>query len=614
MVRKIPFLSVFVQQAISLLVVFAMGRLCFLLVNADSFLFSDWIAVEQNAWRMDVSAIAYLSLLPILLVFLHHLFAYRWWLMIYRAYFVFVLVCVSIITAVDVWLYPEWVSKLSFRALSYLQRPEEVFQTAGWGHILLVFFTALLLFSIGLLLFKKSNSEKGDTTQQRTLSFFVFPLWVAILVIGIRGGLQQIPLQESDAYFSSNQKLNDAAVNTFWNFTASVIHAFSNRWQHPYRFFSPDELRKIPTAHLSASQRILKTERPNIVFLILEGWSADMVGANHPDLPQSCSPYFDSLAKQGIFFSQAYSSGNRSDQGISAILTSFPSLPMGAIINDPKNISTLPAISSELKKVGYTNLFLFGGQLAYGNLKALIYQKNFDTIIEEKDLNSSFYRGRLGVHDENTFAVFNQKLSQLPQPFFASLFTQSTHFHYDYPNPKNVIQWAGEHNLYANSILYSDSCLGDFFRKAKQEKWFANTLFVILPDHSHRTPRESPRYTAEFHHIPLLFYGDVIVDSLRGKRIDYPVSQCGVSATVLQQLNLDNEKFQWANNLLNESDARAFFVYTEGIGMVTPSGKISYDARNKNVVQFSVSRGDTVTYLTSAKAYLQKIYDATVSH
>lgn len=561
---------------------------------------------------MDVSAIAYLSLLPILLVFLHHLFVFRWWTNIYHGYFMFVLAYVSILTAVDIWLYPEWVSKLSFRALSYLQRPDEVIQTAGLQYILLVFFTALLLFSIGFLLFKKSNFEKAVTPQKNIFLFLAFPLWVAILVVGIRGGLQQIPLQESDAYFSSNQKLNDAAVNTFWNFTASVIHTFCNRWQHPYRFFAPDELNKFSTANLSAPQRILKMERPNIVFLILEGWSADMVGANHPDLPQSCSPSFDSLARQGIFFSQAYASGNRSDQGISALLTSFPALPMGAIINDPKNIAELPSISSELKKVGYTNLFLFGGQLAYGNLKALIYQKNFDSIIEEKDLDSKFYRGRLGVHDENTFAVFNQKISQLPQPFFASLFTQSTHFHYDYPNQRNTIRWAGEHNLYANSILYSDSCLGDFFQKARKEKWFANTLFVILPDHSHRTPRESARYTAEFHHIPLLFYGDVIADSLRGKKVDYPVSQCGVAGTVLQQLNLNNEKFRWANNLFNDSDARAFFVYTEGIGMVTPSGKISYDARNKNVVQFSSKNNDTAAFLVPAKAYLQKLHDATI--
>src|SRR5690606_29454232 len=104
---------------------------------------------------------------------------------------------------------------------------------------------------------------------------------------------------------------------------------------------------------------------------------------------------------------------------------------------------------------------------------------------------------------------------------------------------KNTIQWAGKHNVYANSILYSDSCMGDFFRKAKNEAWYANTLFVILPDHSHQSPRESSRYTADFHHIPLLLFGEVIVDSLRGKRIDYPVSQCGVSGTILQEMNMD---------------------------------------------------------------------------
>lgn len=609
--RKIPFLSVFLQTSISLLLVFCLARIIFVVINVSPFSVEHIVAAQQNAWRMDFSAVAYLLIVPLLLYFLRQFYPSSIWFRFLQIYFVFVLIYVSVVAAVDVCLYREWWDKFNVRALAHLKHPEEILRTAGIDYILLFLLLAALFFSIGFYLWKRWDNDINFNHSQSKVSLLLFPLWIAVLVVEIRGGVQQIPLQESDAYFSSNQKLNDAAVNPFWNFTASMLHAYNAQLKNPYQFFSKEELKNYPVADVAGSKQILKIERPNIVFIILEGWTADMVGANHPELPQNCSPNFDSLAKQGIFFSNAYASGERSDQGITSILTSFPALPMGAIINDPKNIAALPAISSELKKAGYTNLFLFGGQLAYGNLKALIYQKQFDSIIEEKDLNRNFYRGRLGVHDENTFEVFNQKLAQLPQPFFASFFTQSTHFHYDYPNPKNIIQWAGEHNVYANSIVYSDSCMGDFFRKAKNEKWFANTLFVILPDHSHRSPREVSRQTAEYHHIPLLFYGEVISDSLRGKRIDYPVSQCGVSATVLQQLNLQNADFKWGNNLLNAENAQAFFVFSEGVGLVTPNGKISYDAWNKRTVQFTSENKDTAALLQPAKVYLQQLYNAT---
>lgn len=609
--RKTPFLALFLQAAVTLLLVFVVIRFVFWSYNTDALLFSEWLLVQQNAWRMDISAVAYLMLIPLLLYFINQLFPSEIWRKLWNVYFVFVLLMVAIISTVDVCLYREWLDKFNVRALSYLKRPEEVIKNAGWYYISRFVVLSFLFFLIGHFLWRKWIFKTYFDAPHNRISLLIFPLWIAILVIFIRGGLQEIPLQESDAYFSQNQKLNDASVNSFWNFTASVVHSYSYRWKNPYRYFSEEELKRYPLANISASQSILKTERPNIVFIILEGWTADLIGANHPDIPQSCSPQLDSMAKQGIFFSNAYASGERSDQGITAILTSFPALPMGAIINDPKNIPNLPSISAELKKEGYTNLFLFGGQLAYGNLKALIYKKNFDVIIEEKDIDPKLYRGRLGVHDEHTFELFNDTLSQFPQPFFASIFTQSTHFHYDYPNPKNTIQWAGEHNMYANSILYSDSCMGDFFRKAKNEAWYANTLFVILPDHSHRSPREASRYTADFHHIPLLLFGEVIVDSLRGKRIDYPVSQCGVSGTILQEMNMDASAFYWGYNLLNEDSAKAYFVFTEGVGLVQPDGKISYDSRNKKVVQFEAENNDTLTLLFPAKAYLQQLYQAT---
>jgi phosphoglycerol transferase MdoB-like AlkP superfamily enzyme len=254
---------------------------------------------------------------------------------------------------------------------------------------------------------------------------------------------------------------------------------------------------------------------------------------------------------------------------------------------------------------------LFGGDLSYGNLKALIYQKGFDAIVEEKDMDSKFYRGRLGVHDENAFDVFSQQLTKMKPPFFASIFTQSTHFHYDYPHQRNTITWAGEHNAYANSILYSDSCIGDFFRKAKKKNWYSNTLFVLVPDHSHHSPQNSNPKTADYHHIPLLLLGDVLNDSLKGTIITKPVSQCDVAGTVVRLITGSAKEYEWYVDLFSSTpNQHVCFVYTEGVGIVTSKDcKLSFDAKNNRLETTpSTTDCDTQHMLYSAKAYLQYVY------
>jgi phosphoglycerol transferase MdoB-like AlkP superfamily enzyme len=217
-------------------------------------------------------------------------------------------------------------------------------------------------------------------------------------------------------------------------------------------------------------------------------------------------------------FSECYASGDRSDQGITTVLTSFPALPFGSIINESQKITaSYLVLSSSLKTMGYQSLFLFGGDLSYGNLKALIYQKGFDAIVEEKDMDSKFYRGRLGVHDENAFDVFNQRLKTDESRHFWGQYLLRAHT-FIMTIRTNATLLPGLESI----MLMRIRCyilivvLVIFFRKAKKENWYSNTLFVLVPDHSHHSPQNSNPKTADYHHIPLLLLGDVLNDSLKG--------------------------------------------------------------------------------------------------
>jgi hypothetical protein len=89
----------------------------------------------------------------------------------------------------------------------------------------------------------------------------------------MRGGWQQIPINQSDVYFSEKLYANHAAVNVPWN----VIYAFTKsdlNERNPYQYLPETEAQKIVAqlykpSELS-SEQILNTQRPNILLIILQ--------------------------------------------------------------------------------------------------------------------------------------------------------------------------------------------------------------------------------------------------------------------------------------------------------------------------------------------------------
>jgi len=84
------------------------------------------------------------------------------------------------------------------------------------------------------------------------------------------------------------------------------------------------------------------------VLIILESWSADLVAALGGE--QGITPNFDNLAKSGLLFTNCFASGDRSDQGMAALLSAYPAQPTTSIIKQPNKFQQLPCILNELKK------------------------------------------------------------------------------------------------------------------------------------------------------------------------------------------------------------------------------------------------------------------------
>ena len=527
------------------------------------------------AFLLDNSSINYLLILPFFLYFFYSLFPTKVFLTINKYYTSLFIILLTIIEISNISIYNEWGLKLNYKAFFYLGKLDEAVHSARTS-VMIGGALSILLFSY--LFIKISNKYIWNNKEKHQRSFVFSALWFIIaplLIFGsMRGSLQQIPISQSQSYHSKINFINQASVNTAWNLFHSLLANKEYMESNPYVKYSLEESRRVVDKLYDYKNEkgaeILTNKKPNIVFVFLESWSGNFIDELGSDL--HVTPNFSKMASKGILFTNHYASGTLSHQGISSTFSAFPSTPFTYIIELPSKYNSLNCFPKDLRNVGYNTSFHFGGQLIYGNIKAYIYFNEFDEIIEGKDFDSSVPTGQLGHHDEYLWARTLKDIDDYPEPFFATVFTGSTHSPYDMP-VDDFKKFDSRYNKLLNSMYYADSCIADFMAKAKTKPWYDNTLFVFVADHSHPSPFKFPFYSKEVRKIPLLFYGNVLKDEYKGVQIDKIISQTDIAATLLSQLDMPFEKYHWSKDVFNPNTPDfAYFGFNNGYGFVTPKG------------------------------------------
>lgn len=563
------------------------------------------ISTFWHALYLDTSFACYFLAFSFLIFPFYILIPYKIFQIIHSSYVLILLILFSLITIAELEIYNEWGSKLSMKAVRYLQHPSEVIHSTSVSFLIFGFAAVGLLLFVSYYLWRKIcpplsalHENIHSSIWKKVLTVFVFILIIPVLlVLGIRGGTQQIPIQQSDVYFSKHNILNLAAVNSGWNLGQSMWDNKKNLGVNPYIYFAQDDAKKtvqeIYKTQKDTTIFVLKNSKPNIVLVILESWSADMVKSLGGY--DSVTPGLEQIISEGILFENAYASGSLSDQGMAAIFSAFPAQPTVSIIFQPGKYVHLPCINTEFHQAGYNTSFLFGGQLSYGNIKAYMYYNKFDRILEGSDFDDSIPRGRLGVHDEYLYQRQLRELKNEKQPFFAAMFTMSSHNPYDMPMAeKDKLKFDSDEGKYVNSVHYADAKLFEFLQSAKKEKWFDNTLFVIMADHSHRSPRHWSINQPEYRRIPMLFWGNVLKDEFKGYRNKKICSQIDVASTLLHQLKIPATRFEWSKNLFNPYTPEfAYFENSDGFGWVRSP---SHDLQSQSMVVRSEGVSSVQTY------------------
>lgn len=604
----------FAKQIIFWLLLFTLGRIVFLIFYSGLLKGIDFISIIALFWhalRLDISAICFITFLPFLLLSIYLFSGKKILLKITKVYHYILIILYSLITTSETGIYGDWLTKLNVKAIKYLEHPGEIYNSESTTMFFILLIILVLQSTAGCLAYSRWFHQRNYKRPKKYLHKILFIVVSSfLLMIGVRGGFQQIPINQSTSYFSKRNILNLVAVNPAWNLMYSIRQNFSSLEKNPFIYYDGKEAKKNVDAIYSIStdttEIFLSNPNPNILFVILEGWSASVIGSLGGE--QGITPRFDSMVKNGIVFTHCYAPGFRSDQGMACIFSAFPATPLTTITRQPDKFSKLPFLTKRFVDMDYHTSYYFGGDLDYGNIKGYIYDNSFEKIVEGKDFSSSIPRGKLGVHDEFLYPRLIADLKNEQQPFFTALFTMSSHTPYDYPRPVHKFHYDWESD-YANSMYYADSCLADFLAKAQKEEWYKNTLFIIVSDHGHGGVYHLDDWLPVLQRIPMLFYGDVIKSEFKGKKYTEPVSQVDIAATLLHQLGQKSTEFHWSKNLFNPNSKHfAYYAFEVGFGFVTPEGYVTFDCDHGNVPYDSIPPQMKDSIVKAGKSYLQELY------
>ncbi|WP_442591642.1 LTA synthase family protein [Pedobacter sp. AW31-3R] len=601
------------------LLFFLLDRLIFIGINLEQLKNSSATEILASCYyslRLDLSMVAYMAVAPILFFLFFFFIPLKKkvpfsWISVYNKVLV---VIFSILGVANFNIYREWGSKINAKALGFaITSPNEAIASSASSPVFLSLSVLAVLICAGLALNKWLTLKNIELRPSPVL----LKLFFAVLLVGvnflmIRGGLGVSPNNQSMAYYCDVPILNHAAVNTEWGLVSSIL-ANKRSSNNPDLYFPNDEAEKIVkdlyAVEKDSTTLVLKTKRPNVVVIIMESFTADLTKTLGNE--DGITPNLDRMMKEGILFSNIYSTGNRTDKGIIGTLAGFPSIAAENIVKWPEKLEKIPAISQTFAKNGYQTSFFYGGESEFENYKVFIMSHDYQLLVDKNSFASKDMNSKWGAYDGVVFNRQLQELNKTKEPFFSTQMTLTNHEPFEVPGkPK----FGNKDNVekFKSTAFYTDSCLNSFLMEAKKQPWYKNTLFIFVADHGHILPKiRQEVYVPQRYHIPLLFFGDVIKEEYKGKRFDQVGSQIDIASTLLHQLDMDAKPFIWSKNLLNPyTKAFAWFSWDNGMGFIDHKQCVTFDNIGKMVLYNDqpkdVKYSDTLS--RNGKAYLQSVH------
>jgi phosphoglycerol transferase MdoB-like AlkP superfamily enzyme len=510
------------------------------------------------ALRLDASTVGYALVLPALGLLLLPRAALRRTRAFFAVYFALVLTLLVVMEGVSFDFLAQYDVRPNRLFVEYLGS-QEVFATLRaqyLAHLVLVALAAvacaLLCRRLGRFLVRGAEEWHGV---RRALALLLF---APLLFLGIRGTLRHRPINAAMLAFSSQNLVNQLALNSTYTATRAWYDAHHERSAADlYGSMPEDEVlarvaKYVPIAaedRLESPIPFLHVQRPraelarprNLVIVLEESLGAEFVGCLGG---KPLTPCIDALAREGLLFTRLFCTGTRTVRGIEAVVCGFLPTPADSVVRLSRSQSGFFTAAALLRRHGYATDFVYGGESHFDNMAAFFLANGFDRALGEDDYENPAFRGTWGVSDEDLMQKANEVfVAHGERPFFALVLSTTNHSPYEFPDGRIELHDA-EKATRNNSVKYADYAVGELFRLAKQEAYWKDTLWLVVADHDERTYGDEVIPLDKFH-IPGLLLGP----DVRPGRFEQVASQIDLLPTALDLLGLETEHPMIGRNL-----------------------------------------------------------------
>jgi phosphoglycerol transferase MdoB-like AlkP superfamily enzyme len=424
-----------------------------------------------------------------------------------------------------------------------------------WVFIIYIVLIVLMVFLYMKIKVKDKPEMQKTSWKQAIAIFLLFVFLLGLAVLGIRGGLQRIPLDIVDAGGMASPEEAPIVLNTPF----SIIKSLDKKTLPEYHFYSDEELKKYfnPVHHFSD----LQFKKQNVVVLMLESFAKEYTKLGRT---VSYTPFLDSLMNHSLVFTSAYANGAKSIEGIPAILSSLPTLMENPVINSAYSNNFQTSFANLLGKEGYTTAFFHGGTNGTMNFDAYAKLAGYDSYFGRKEYNNDAdFDGFWGIWDEPFLQYSVIKMSAFKEPFHSAIFTLSSHHPYQMPE-KYKGKYPKGHLENSESIGYADDCLRKFFNAAKKTSWYNNTLFVLCADHASISENAWFANSVGQKSIPILFFKG---DNSMARNCDSSFSQIDILPSVMNVIGYNKPFFSMGQSFLKRTNNNCCF-YENGSNLV----------------------------------------------
>jgi len=407
---------------------------------------------------------------------------------------------------------------------------------------------------------RAENAAPVSRTVKGYIAALVVVLVAAVLAVaGMRGRLASSPMRIGSAYFCSVPFFNELGLNPSFVFIKTTQDMLRERGKGVRlmdvaraeaivrKYLNPMGTESPIARHVPAKPNARKK---NVVLVMMEAMSYDFIER------KTYTPNLNALAEKSVSFTNTYSAGIHTVNGIYALSFGFPALLAQHPFKVTSGFVNYNGLANVLRENGYTTYFITSQDDQFDNAGGYLRANGIEKIISFNDYPRETILSKLGPPDDYAMRfsvpILTKDAAESGKPFFAYYMTTCNHAPRvipDYFNPRSE-------DPVEQTVELTDYAIQAFLDEARKEPWFNDTIFVFTGDHGMVHYGSEYEEALPAHHIPLIIYTP---DNEQKIVLDKPAGQIDVLATIMGMLGLEYVNDSFGVDLLSESRPYIFY-------------------------------------------------------